>query len=298
MQPIALGGLKIRKFVEGAGNIPVPAAMFQGVSPEALQGQVRALDPRARGSDADTLLMSMHSFVLQTDGRVILIDTCNGNDKRRSGPLAAMNMLKTDYLDQLGKLGLKPEDIDTVLCTHLHADHVGWNTRLENGEWVATFPNARYLMSRLDVEYCESMSPDHHRYGLVHDAYVDSVLPVLRSGQAELVETGHLVEHGIGTRVWLEGAPGHTPGTMLIHAEDSDGRAIFSGDVFHHPIQIQDPAIHIGVDSDMEAAFNERRRLADRCASSGAILLAAHFPAPTAGRVQQDGKGLRFQYLD
>ena len=297
MQPIALGELKIRKFVEGAGNIPVPTAMFQGVTPDVLQGLRHALDPQAQVAGTDNLLMSMHSFVLQVDGRTILIDTCNGNDKHRSGPLAGMNMLKTDYLDQLGSLGLKPGDIDTVLCTHLHADHVGWNTRLENGKWVPTFPNARYLMSRLDVEYCEGMSPDHPRYGLTHEAYQDSVVPVLRSGQAELVETGHLVEHGIGTRVWLEGAPGHTPGTMLVHAQDGKGRAIFSGDVFHHPIQIHDPAVHIGVDDDMEAALKERRRLADRCASSGAILLAAHFPAPTAGRVVADGKGHRFQYL-
>jgi glyoxylase-like metal-dependent hydrolase (beta-lactamase superfamily II) len=298
MQPIALGGFRIRKFVEGAGNVAVPAAMFQGVSPEVLNGQMLALDPRARGSDAGTLLMSMHSFVLQAEGRTILIDTCNGNDKRRSGSLAAMNMLKTDYLDQLGALGLKPEDVDTVLCTHLHADHVGWNTRLENGNWVPTFSNARYLMSRLDVEYCEGMSPDHHRYDLTREAYMDSVLPVLRSGQAELVETDHLVEHGIGTRVWLEGAPGHTPGSMLVHAQDGDSRAIFSGDVFHHPIQVHNPAIHIGVDDDMGAALKERRRLADHCASSGAILLAAHFPTPTAGRVVQDGPGHRFQYLE
>src|ERR1035438_8009262 len=151
MKPITLGDFTIRKFVESTGNMGVPSAAFCGLGGERLKTLGAAMDPRCGELGSELFYLSMHSFVLEVGGRRILIDTCNGNGKHRTGVMASMHMLSTDYLGNLARLGLKPEDIDVVVCTHLHSDHVGWNTRLENGAWVPTFPNARYLMSDLDV---------------------------------------------------------------------------------------------------------------------------------------------------
>jgi len=157
-------------------------------------------------------------------------------------------------------------------------------------------------MSRIDVEYYGSLPPDHPQYGLTRESFDDSVLPVLSSGQAELIHGGHVVEREIGNGVWFEGCPGHTPGNMVIHAQSggSSGsrHAIFTGDVFHHPLQIQDPTLHINADADLEQGLATRRRLIDAYADTGAILLAAHFPEPTAGCVVSDGAGETFRFLD
>jgi len=298
MQPIAFGDVRIRKFVESTGNAPMPAGMFIGATPERLLWLREAMDHRSIDPASDTVYLSMHSFVLQAGGKTILIDTCNGDDKHRTGIMAGMNMLKTDYLANLAALGLTPADIDVVLCTHLHSDHVGWNTRLENGAWIPTFPNARYLMSARDVEFYGGLAPDLPQYALTREAFDDSVLPVIQAGQAELVEVGQGREHEIARCVWLEGAAGHTPGTLLVHARDGGGHALFSGDVFHHPLQIQDPLLHIGVDTDFEAALHQRQRVIETYADSGTILLAAHFPAPTAGRIVTDHGRRRFDFLE
>ena len=306
MQPIALGDFTIRKFVESVGNMEVPAQAFVGLTPERMVEFARAMDPRGGKLAAGMVYISMHTFVLQTGRLNILIDTCNGNHKTRTGVMAGMNMLNHDYLGNLAALGLKPEDIDVVMCTHLHSDHVGWNTRLENGIWVPTFPNARYLMSELDVAYYGNLPSDHPQYPLTRECYGDSILPVMNSGQAELVHTGHVVEREIGNGVWMEGFPGHTPGNMVIHAQCGGshghghraGHAIFSGDVFHHPVQIQDPTLHINADDDLEAGLKVRRHFIETFAGTDTILLAAHFPEPTAGTIVRRDGGPVFKYLE
>jgi len=301
MQPIALGDFTIHKFVESTGNMGVPPQAFAGMTDDRLATLRPAMDPRCGDPASGLLYLSMHSFVLRTGGKTILIDTCNGNHKQRSGVMAGMSMLNHDYLGNLARLGLEPDDIDVVLCTHLHSDHVGWNTRLENGAWVPTFPNARYLMSALDVDYYGSLPPDHPQYALTRESYDDSVLPVLESGQADLIHTGHVVEHEIGNGVWFEGCPGHTPGNMVIHAQSGshgNHHAVFTGDVFHHPLQIQDPTLHINADADLEQGLAVRRRFVDTYANTDTILLAAHFPEPTAGRVVRDGSGTVFRFVE
>jgi glyoxylase-like metal-dependent hydrolase (beta-lactamase superfamily II) len=173
MKPIALGDFTIRKFVESAGNMPVPAAAFDGLGGERFAALRTSMDPRCGDLDAENFFLSMHSFVLESGGRRILIDTCNGDGKHRTGVMAPMNMLKTDYIANLAGLGLKPEDIDVVVCTHLHSDHVGWNTKLENGVWVPTFPNARYLISDLDVQFYGALPKEHPQYALTREPFDD-----------------------------------------------------------------------------------------------------------------------------
>jgi glyoxylase-like metal-dependent hydrolase (beta-lactamase superfamily II) len=166
------------------------------------------------------LKLSVHSWFVQVGGRNILIDTCVGNDKER--PFFPLwHRLKTPYLDRLAQAGAKPEDVNLVMCTHLHSDHVGWNTRLTNGRWVPTFPNARYLFSRADFEHFKTIDPQKSPAGAA--AYKDSVAPIAEAGLADLVSGLHTVDE----HLTLEPAPGHTPGTMFITLASHGARAVF-----------------------------------------------------------------------
>lgn len=292
MKDVKLGELHISRVQEGQSPMPLSIA-FQGVEP----GDLRRLrqwywDDVLSETPADaSLLLSVHSFVLRVDGLNILIDSCNGNHKQRSLPF--VHMLETDYLKRLERAGLRPEDIDLVMCTHLHADHVGWNTRLDNGQWVPTFPNARYLFGRVDYEFFSRQTHEaFHR-----EAFEDSVLPVVAAGKAEFVEGDALVHREIGDGIWLEAASGHSPGNLCIHAERGGERAIFSGDCFHHPIQLVRPDLHFFADESGPDAAAVRQRLFADHADTGAVFFPAHFAGRTAGRVQRDGDAFRFDFL-
>jgi hypothetical protein len=187
---VQLGELRIRKIYEMQFGLPMSM-----VFPQIQAADLAALrewywsEELSLTPESAEVRMSVHSYVLQSGGKNILVDCCNGNDKPRDIPPFA-NKLQTDYLKNFRATGLTPEDIDVVLCTHLHGDHVGWNTRIENGRWVPTFPNARYLFTRADYEYF-GRHTDHPIHG---PGYLDSVLPVMEHGLADLVDTEHVVE--------------------------------------------------------------------------------------------------------
>jgi glyoxylase-like metal-dependent hydrolase (beta-lactamase superfamily II) len=242
--------------------------------------------------EQSAFMMSMHSYVLRVGGRHILIDACNGNDKRRSIP--DVDRAHTSYLANLAALGLTTDSIDLVLCTHLHFDHVGWNTRLENGRWVPTFANARYLFSRRDFEHfgSQELEDDHLR------AFRDSVLPVYEAGRAELIEADIEVHREVSERVWLEPAFGHSPGNFSVLAAGGSERAIFWGDVIHHPIQMIRPEVTPSFDGDPGMARETRLRTLARAADENLICFPAHFRDPSAGRVQRAGDAYRYRFLE
>jgi glyoxylase-like metal-dependent hydrolase (beta-lactamase superfamily II) len=292
MNAVRLGQLSVRKVVEGDGELP-----FSMVMPEVSSDDFRALRQWYWGAElsenpAEAMFkLSMHSYLLEVDGLKILIDSCNGNDKTRSIPLGAM--LKTPYIENLAKAGARPEDIDLVLCTHLHCDHVGWNTRLDNGAWVPTFPNARYIFSRRDYEYFSVQTHEApHR-----EAFMDSVLPVVEAGLADLVETDFAVHKELGDGVWLEDASGHSPGCCVIHAERKGPRALFSGDVFHHPIQLIRPEVPFFADENPQKAVLTRTGLFEKHADTDTIFFPAHFLRTSAGRVRRNGAVFRYEFL-
>ena len=235
--------------------------------------------------------IEVRSYVMQVDGLNVLIDTCCGNDKIRSVPWA--DRLQSDWLINLARAGFAPEDIHLVLCTHLHADHVGWNTRLANGAWVPTFPNARYVFSRKDYEFFKQQTHEAHN----REAYLDSVLPVVDAGLADIVESDHCVHRHIEDGIWLEDAAGHSPGSIVVNAQRGGARAVFMGDILHHPIQLVRPDIAFFADESPAEACATRTRLLGQCADNGAILLPAHFPDPPAGRVLRDGSCFAYQRL-
>ncbi len=296
MKTKQIGSILVHQVVE-MENMPIAAkGMFAEFEPDMLVRGREWLDGRFVAPDQDELYLSFHSFVVQSGGRNILVDTCHGNDKKREGNLAYYNGLNTDYLGNLKAFGLRPEDIDVVLCTHLHFDHIGWNTRLDNGRWVPTFPNARYLMSRVDFDHFGRVAPDSHE--MMHvPSYNDSVLPVVEAGQVDFVQLDRLGDHDLAPCLSLESTPGHTRGSIALHARNDAGAALFSGDIWHHPLQFAEPSLTIFVEQDVEMGRATRNRLVEQHTDTDTLIMAAHFPAPTAGRIVSHGDGFRFQVV-
>jgi glyoxylase-like metal-dependent hydrolase (beta-lactamase superfamily II) len=197
-------------------------------------------------------------------------------------------MLNTPWLERLGVAGAAPQDIDLVICTHLHSDHCGWNTTLVDGEWVPTFPSARYVFSRADEQYWAAGQDDPQ---LAYNAgvYADSVFPIIEAGQAMIVDGTLEVTRGLT----LEPAPGHTPGHLKVTLESDGEGIVFAGDSMHHALQVAYPALNTGGCFDPAAAESSRRSILATCADRGFLLAPAHFPAPHAFRVERAGDGFR-----
>ena len=192
--------------------------------------------------------------------------------------------------ENLKEAGVSPEDVDLVICTHLHVDHVGWNTRAEDGRWVPTFPKARYVFGRAEFEHWTS--GDGPRLFPENVAVIeDSVIPVVEAGLVDFVEAGDTILPGLT----VEAVPGHTATQLAVKYERSDGSFICTADVLHQPIQIYEPDYNSCFCEDGEAARATRRRILDYCAESGALLMPMHFGPPHAGYVRRDGSGYRFE---
>ena len=290
MQVTRIGDFEVRRIAEYEGPFIGPEDFFPDFDPEVLRSNPDMTGPRLIDPATGKLIFSFHSFIVKTAHHTILIDSCLGNDKERP-TRPQFHRLRTPYLSDLAAAGIQPEQVDYVMCTHLHWDHVGWNTRLENGRWVPTFPNARYVMARHEFEHWEAFQQrgedSPHRL-----AFEDSVLPVVRTGQSQLVDDDFALEDGL----WFEGAPGHTPGNVVIHARSRGDRAIFLGDVIHHQLQLAKPEWSTLACTDRELSRKTRTRLIQEHAEHGTRLLPAHFPAPTAGRIVRHGSAYRYEF--
>jgi glyoxylase-like metal-dependent hydrolase (beta-lactamase superfamily II) len=266
-------------------DFPMPAdLMYPDATREALARLAPRFGPRFIDAAAFSVLLSFHTWLVRTPTRTILVDTCIGNDKTRER-YDAWNRRRGPYLERLAAAGVRPEDVDCVMCTHLHADHVGWNTRLVDGRWVPTFPNAEYVMHEVEYRHYLALHEAGPETPVNYGSFLDSVLPVVERGQARLVAGDHRVEAG----VYLEPAPGHTPGNVLIHLERDARHAIFCGDVLHHPIQLAHPEWSTRFCFDAAASRRMRRGLLERVAGSDTRLMTAHFQTPGAGRIVEDG---------
>lgn len=228
-----------------------------------------------------SLILSVHTFLLEVDGRKIVVDTCFGNDKPSA--LLRHQALQTDFLDRIAEAGFDREAVDLVLCTHLHVDHVGWNTMLHpdltagaDPEWIPTFPNASYLFGRAELEHWKTTEAKHQV-----PVMRDSVQPILDAGLERLVEMDEQLTAGVRLRP----TPGHTPGHVSVELESKGERAVITGDVFHHPCQIAQPNWCLPFDGDKAQASRTRAEFVERAAERGDLVLGTHFPAPTAGRI-------------
>jgi glyoxylase-like metal-dependent hydrolase (beta-lactamase superfamily II) len=278
----AAGDMTIHRIVEMAGPTLGLRQMLPGLSGAGLAEHRGWLAPDALDAD-DQAIMLFQSYVVQTPHHTILIDSCIGNDKTMPPHMVDWHQRKgREYELALTAAELRYEDIDYVFCTHLHADHVGWNTRLVDGRWAPTFPKARYVFSAAEVAFWQG---EHTRQPAT--VFEESVLPVLEAGRADLVADDAV----IGDHVRLLPTPGHTPHHVAVLLGRGRDEAAFAGDLLHSPLQWRAPELSAAFDRDPAAAAVSRRRFLERYAETATVCCFAHTPAPSAGLVRRLGGG-------
>lgn len=294
MKTQIFGNIRVDAISELEQWVVDPAWLLRGATREAVAEHARWLGPRLVEAGSHNLILSSHAYLIRTPHHTLLFDTCCGNDKER-GDVFPFHRLKSPFLQNLASAGVSPEQVDYVMCSHLHVDHVGWNTRLTNGEWVPTFPNARYLFSRGEVNWWHEAAASGGGSAYSRAAFQDSVLPVLQREQAILVDDDHCLENALPDEIRYLPLHGHTAHHCGLYLRSGSSDAILSGDAIHHPIQFARPD-WIQAGFDPQAARRVIENLVARCIDTDTKLLTAHFPAPTAGRVIQRGNEPRFEF--
>lgn len=276
-----VGDVTVTKIVEveatGGTKFILPQATPEAVAPYPWM-QPHFVDENGR------LRMSVHALVVQTPERRIVVDTCLGNDKEGRG-VPSWNRLQGPFLQNMADAGFARETIDTVMCTHLHVDHVGWNTMLVDGKWVPTFPNARYLMARNEFEYWQGEGDNVEQRAVLSD----SVQPVFDAGLVDLVEK----DHRICEEVSFVPTVGHTPGHVSVRISSKGEEALITGDFIHHPCQMARPDWAATVDYDSTQSTKTRHEMFSKLAGSGVLVIGTHFATPTAGHIVRDGNAFR-----
>ena len=279
--PFFVDDLTIHRIVEQETTFLPAFEMFPGLTPELLEKNRRWMRKAGAIDADDVLILCFQSYIVTTPHHTILVDSCIGNDKPRMRPKWNMKA-DSAYMLALAAAGFTVDDIDFVMCTHMHVDHVGWNTRLENGRWVPTFPNARYVFGKTEFDYWSAL---HANTPVAQ--FDDSVLPVVQAGQAEVVHESY----EIGDHMRILPTPGHTPG----HAAFTFGRgrdhAVVSGDLMHSPLQTRYPELSPKFDVDPAEAAVTRRNFLERYCDTDTLCCTAHFPSPSAGKIRRLDNG-------
>ena len=280
-----IGDVTVTRVVEL--EVPIPWSPEHAFLPKATPETLRTMPwlyPHFVRPEDDAILLSFHALLVDAPGMRLVVDTCIGNDKPRKE--IGMQALNTPFMDHMRDAGWPPESVDAVVCTHLHVDHVGWNTRLQDGQWVPTFPNARYLIGRVDHEHWSSNGDETDLQILA-----DSVQPIFDAGLAEYVE----MDAVLTPEIRLVPTPGHTPGHISVMIESKGETAFITGDALHHPSQMAYPDWCPSVDVDQTLSPATRRKLLAEAESTGLLFIGTHFAGPTAGRVVKDGENWRLE---
>ncbi|MBX3498015.1 MAG: MBL fold metallo-hydrolase [Alphaproteobacteria bacterium] len=286
MDAVKIGDATITRIEETYEPNFDAARFFSDWRPEIVEKHYGWMLPDHYDPASGMIKLSVHSWLITVGGKRILIDGCVGNHKPR--PLRKMwDMMNTPYLERLAAAGVRPEQVDIVMCTHLHMDHVGWNTRLENGRWVPTFPNAKYVFSRADYDHYLKLDSDPATGPVNQGSFRDSVIPIVEARLSQMVDGAHTVDEHLS----LDPRPGHTPGTVAINLASRGQKALFCGDILHHAIQVYHPEWNSFACADQVNARRSRRQVLEDCAGSGALLMPAHFGAPFVCRVDPRGEG-------
>jgi len=240
------------------------------------------LAPHHYEAETGRIKLAVHSWLLQVGGKKILIDSCCGNNKVKPGR-PFWNMLNVDYLERLARAGARPEEIDLVMCTHLHHDHVGWNTRQKDGKWVPTFSNARYVFSKPDVDYFSKIDADPKEGPAELGTFRECVIPILEHGRADLVECG---PYRLNDFIEIDAAPGHAPGHVFFKLESDGARRL-------HRRRLASPAA--GLLPGLEFPEEFGRSACARFPAQGARLLRdkrrAGVSRPCRGAVRRPRRG-------
>lgn len=295
MQTWKVGSATITRIEEQVGPNDLPAGHFlPDLVRDRFERHLPWMVPVHYDPVGDKLITSNHAWLIRTGQHTILLDSCAGNHKERPW-LPRFHQLNTPFLERLRAAGVTPADIDIVLCTHLHADHIGWNTRLQDGRWIPTFPNARYLFSRLEHDRWNpdigSRRQDNPGRATMYD---DSVLPVIQSGQADMFDG----EHAIDDHLLIEPSPGHTIGHVILKLLGGGEAALFCGDVLHHPVQVHEPGWSTRFCDDPVQAVTTRHGVLEYCVEHRALLFPTHFAAPHVAAIHEEGDGFRPEFVE
>ena len=282
-------------------------ALYPGTDPEALERHRNQLEAGSFDPETGTFIQSIHSWLIKTPHHTILVDTATGNDKDRPG-IPPLHRLNEPFLERLGAAGVTPEQVDYVLLTHVHADHVGWNTRLVDGHWVPTFPNATYVFSQVEQAYSESLATGKEPAGAARPdpalgpaarkpadgVYEDSVRPVIEAGLAKLITVnGDEVLDGIS----FVATPGHSVDHASIRLVSRGEQALFAGDIMHHPLQVYEPSLNSCFCEFPEASLRSRALVLEDAAERGATVFTTHFAQSSAGRIGRHGGRFAWHFL-
>ena len=275
-----IGEIEVWRILEINGPFLPPETLFPNAGPD-VGAVIEAHAPGQICQASGKMILPVQGFLLKTPSHIVLVDSCVGNDKTNEGHADWHMRSDNRFMAALTAAGVGPGDVDYVLCTHLHIDHVGWNTRLEDGRWVPTFPNARYLMPAADEE-AQRLRDGH--------IYHESISPVIAAGQAELVSDGHK----IGEEITLVPTPGHTPGHVAVRIESGGAAALITGDALHSTAQCWRPDWEFVYDLDPETAVTSRRKLLEDASEADCRVLGSHFLLPSIGRVKAEGDTFRW----
>lgn len=290
METITCGHCEISSVEESTVPFRTLPEMYPDATEEMVEKHLSWMAPDYMDAETRMMLFSFKSYVIRTGRLTILVDACVGNHKDRPGR-PNWHQQNWPYMANLAAVGVRPEEIDIVMCTHLHIDHVGWNTQLKDGRWVPTFPNARYVFAKAEYDHWQKMLGTSE---VGDNVFNDSVLPVVEASRADLVAMDHEIDHGIV----LEPTPGHTPGHVALHLNSAGDDAIFTGDLFHHPVQVREPQLSSHVCSDQDLSRQSRYDFLNRYADSGTLICPAHFTGTEVGHMKSDGDGWRFEFVE
>ncbi len=282
-----VGELTVHRVIEQEGPLFNPLDFFPTLTRELLDENRNWLEPTFVDKASGELMLCIQSYIVQTPHHNILIDSCVGNLKERPTYPFWHRINPDHYQRNFAAIGLTMNDIDYVMCTHLHVDHVGWNTRLENGRWVPAFPNAKYVFAERELAFWTQQ--EREEPGRV-PWITDSVLPIVEARRHELVSS----QHELSDVVKLIPTPGHTIDHFAVHIGKPGADAVISGDMIHSPIQARYPELRMRADYNPEQGIETRRNLFARLCDTSTLLCPAHFPSPSKGRLTRWGEGFRF----
>jgi glyoxylase-like metal-dependent hydrolase (beta-lactamase superfamily II) len=285
----SIGKISIRQVVEQRGAGFAPDFLYPDWDPAVLEQHKAMMIPQCFDEAEGKFIASVHTWVLKTAHHTILIDSCAGNHKNRPS-LPRFHQLNLPFLARLAEAGIAPEAVDYVCCTHLHADHCGWNTKLVDGRWVPTFPNAKYVFSKAEYDHWRGPAG---REGFNAGVYEDSVLPVVASGQAEIVDSEAVIGNGLS----FHPTPGHSVGHVAIKLVDGGQQGLFSGDIMHQPLQVFRPDWNSAFCEDPARALASRRWLLEHATEERSTVFTAHFANSSAGRVTRRGDSFDWRFV-
>jgi glyoxylase-like metal-dependent hydrolase (beta-lactamase superfamily II) len=291
MRKLTIGDVTITSIIERDGPWRAPGQMFPNAPAEQIEATLRELEPETYDVASGKMVITYQTYVVRTPRHTILVDTCTGEDK---GYPAPMDFPKQPWLDGLKAEGLSFDDIDYVMCTHLHIDHSGWNTVLRDGRWVPTFPRAKYVFHKREYAAWEaSTKAGETRPGGGGSVFTMNCEPVVAAGQALLVDD----DFSLDDCITIEPTPGHTPCHCCVHINSGGQHAVITGDLMHHALQIHRPAWSTMFCWDPIEAADSRTRFLASVADTDTKLLPIHFPNPSVGRVESNGDRFRWRYV-